>query len=96
LWVEVRAFNRSSRLGLSVSNVLAPDSDSMLAEEMLLARVGRVLKSPKHSRETMLEFKEDWAALLQDARTKSSVSAAHGGAPATSEPTATMSGGGDE
>jgi len=94
LWMEVPDSNGSSRLGLSVSNVLAADSDSRLADELLLARVGRVLKSPRHGRETMLEFQEDWA-LLQEARTTNSVSAARGGA-AASEPTATIAGGGNE
>jgi len=46
--------------------VLAAGSDSKLADELLLARVGRELKGPKHQRENMLEFKEDWA-LLQTA-----------------------------
>jgi len=95
LWMEVTDSNGSSRLGLSVSNILAPDSDSRLADELLLARVGRVLKSPKHGRETMLEFQEDWA-LLQDARAKSSVSAAGGGTSAPSQTTATISGNGNE
>lgn len=66
LWMEVPSANGSSRLGLSVSNVLAASSDSQLADELLLARVGDELKSPKHERENMLEFKEDWA-LLQTA-----------------------------
>ena len=54
------------RVGLTASNVLAPDSDSTLADDLLLARVQQVLKSPKHGRETMLELKEDWT-LLQSA-----------------------------
>ncbi len=29
----------------------------------MLARIGRVLKSPKHSRENMVEFKKDWDML---------------------------------
>jgi hypothetical protein len=41
---------------------------------VLLARVDAILKSPKHSRETMLEFKEDWA-LLQYARMRISSAA---------------------
>jgi len=63
LWMEFPSANGSSRLGLSVSNVLAAGSDSQLADELLLARVGGELKSPKHERENMLEFKEDWALL---------------------------------
>ena len=95
LWVEVPDANGSSRLGLSASNVLASDSDSRLADELLLARAGRVLKSPRHGRETMLEFQQDWA-LLQDARTTDSVSAARGGTPATNQTTATMSSNGNQ
>ena len=66
LWLELQAANGPVRLGLTASNVLAPDSDSKQADELLLARVGQVLKSPKHGRETMLEFKQDWT-LLQNA-----------------------------
>ena len=89
LWAEFPDSDGSPRLGLSASNVLAADSDSRLAGELLLARVERVLKSPKHSRESMLEFKNDWV-LLQDAGRKSSIFADRGGAPATREPTASM------
>jgi len=59
--------NGTSKVGLSRNNIFAPGSDPHLAFELLLARVDAVLKSPKHSRETMMEFKEDWA-LLQYAR----------------------------
>jgi len=67
LWLEVSGANGASRVGLSRNNIFAPGSDPHLAFELLLARVDAVLKSPKHSRETMLEFKEDWA-LLEYAR----------------------------
>jgi len=66
LWVDIPSANGLSTLGLSLSNVLAAGSNSTLADELLLARVGRELRSPKHGRENMLEFKEDWA-LLQTA-----------------------------
>jgi hypothetical protein len=95
LWAEVTDSNGSFRLGLSASNVLASDSDSRLADELLLARVGRVLKSPKHGRETMLEFQEDWA-LLQNARAKDSASAAAGGTPAVGQTPAILAGNGNE
>jgi hypothetical protein len=52
-----------------------------LAYELLLARSNRVLKSPKHSRETMPEFKQDWA-LLESSRTQSVVSVASTAMPA--------------
>jgi hypothetical protein len=64
LWLEIVNSNAASRVGLSRNNIFAPGSDPHLAFELLLARVDAVLKSPKHSRETMLEFKEDWALLV--------------------------------
>ncbi len=63
VWIDVPNANGTSHVGLSASNILSPDSDPILAYEILLERTDRVLKSPKHSRETMLEFKEDWAIL---------------------------------
>jgi hypothetical protein len=69
LWLTVKNSDGVVKVGLSVSNIFAPDSDPHLAFELLLARIAHALKSPKHSRETMLEFKEDWA-LLQYARLK--------------------------
>jgi hypothetical protein len=74
LWLEIANSNAASRVGLSRNNIFAPGSDPHLAFELLLARVDAVLKSPKHSRETMLEFKEDWA-LLEYARMRISSSA---------------------
>jgi len=69
LWMTVKNGGETSRVGLSRNNIFAPDSDPRLAFEQLLARIHHVLESPKHSRETMLEFKEDWA-LLQFARVR--------------------------
>ena len=63
VWIDIPTASGTSRVGLSASNILSPDSDPTLAYEILLERTARVLKSPKHSRETMLEFKEDWAIL---------------------------------
>jgi hypothetical protein len=68
LWLEFdEGAAGASKVGLSMNNIFAPDSDPRLAFELLLARVGFLLKSPKHGRETMLEFKQDWA-LLEYAR----------------------------
>ena len=92
LWVAVSDPEKTARLGLSLSNVLSADSDPLLADELLLERVGRILKSPKHGRETMLEFREDWA-LWQDARAQNSVSVAHGGTPTGSQTAALSSNG---
>jgi hypothetical protein len=63
LWMEVRSGSESSRVGLSLNNVLSSGSDPELAHQLVLARIGRVLKSPKHSRESMVEFKGDWNLL---------------------------------
>lgn len=81
LWLEIPGNGETFRVGLSTDNILAPGSDSQLAYELLLARSNRVLKSPKHSRETMPEFKQDWA-LLESSRTQSVVSVASTAMPA--------------
>jgi len=63
LWMEVSDGDELSRTGLSASNVLSSGSDTDLAYQLVLARVGHVLKSPKHSRESMVEFRKDWKLL---------------------------------
>jgi hypothetical protein len=75
LWLEIPENGETFRVGLSASNILAQGSDPQLAYELLLARAHSVLKSPKHSRETMLEFKQDWT-LVRSARLKNGVSSA--------------------
>lgn len=75
LWMEIPDRDATIKVGLSASNILASTSDPRMAYELLLARVQQVLKSPKHGRETMLEFRQDWA-LLQTARTLNSISIA--------------------
>jgi hypothetical protein len=67
LWMEFSEGDESSRIGLSANNVFSSGTDSELAYQLVLARVGQVLESPKHSRENMLEFKKDWS-LLQSVR----------------------------
>ncbi len=57
------------KVGISASNIFAAGSNERFADQILLARMDYELKSPKHSRETMLEFQYDWN-LLQNARTK--------------------------
>jgi hypothetical protein len=81
VWLDNAEDGNTRRLGASASNILSADSDPRLAYVLMLARAERVLKSSKHSRETMLEFKEDWK-LLQDARAKMPASFASSGAPA--------------
>ena len=59
-WVEISTHGKSARLGLSASNIVAPGSDFALSYEF---RASRILKSPTHARETLLEFQQDWADL---------------------------------
>ena len=75
LWMDVPVGERLLRVGLSASNVLASESDANLAYELILAHAQDVLKSPKHRRETMPEFKWDWA-VLQNARRRRTISVA--------------------
>jgi len=67
LWMEFADGDESSRIGLSANNVFSSGTDADLAYQLVLARVGHVLKSPKHSRESMVEFRKDWS-LLQSVR----------------------------
>lgn len=93
-WLEIPSANGVERVGLTASTVLAPGSGSKQANVLLLARVNQVLKSPKHGRETMLQFKQDWT-LLQSAM-------AAGSAPkpsdalATSKPATVAASGGNQ
>jgi hypothetical protein len=59
-WMHLTVEGQSTRLGISASNILAQNSDSALSYRLLLARASRILKSPAHGRETMLEFNQDW------------------------------------
>jgi len=85
LWMELSDEGDSSRLGLSASNIFSSSSDPELARQLVLARIERVLKSPKHSRETMLEFKSDWdllrSASLYSAEYRAMYSANTGASP---------------
>lgn len=63
VWMEFAAPDEKRRVGVSASNIFAPSSDALLGYEIFLARASRIVRSPKHSRETMLEFKGDWWAL---------------------------------
>ena len=73
LWLEIAQGGKPSRIGLSASNIFASGTDTQLAYALMLARANHYLKSPKHSREIMPEFKNDWA-LLQSARRNNSTS----------------------
>jgi hypothetical protein len=54
------------RVGLSASNIFARESDAQTAYQIILARMESELRSPKHSRETAIEFREDWLRLQQN------------------------------
>jgi hypothetical protein len=75
LWLDLSQGGKPSKIGLSASNIFASGSDSQWAYALTLARADHYLKSPKHSREIMPEFKSDWA-LLEAARVNSSISTA--------------------
>ena len=75
LWLDLSQGGKPSRLGLSASNIFAAGSDSQWAYALTLARADHYMKSPKHSRETMPEFKSDWS-LLEAARVNSATSTA--------------------
>jgi hypothetical protein len=65
VWMEIASPDGKRRAGVSASNVFASDSDALLGYEIFLARASRIVRSPKHSRESMLEFKNDWSALAE-------------------------------
>lgn len=91
LWLEISQGGNPSKLGLSASNLLASGTDSQWAYAITLARAGHYLESPKHSREVMPDFKNDWA-LTQAARVNSLAYTAGGGpAPSTTTRAAAIS-----
>ena len=95
LWMEIRESGREFKVGLSANNILAPASDSLGAYELLLVRTKRILKSPKHNRESMLEFRRDWAA-MQRASERSAVSVARNAIPGKAGRTMFLSDAGDD
>jgi hypothetical protein len=74
-WMQVTENGEPLRVGVSASNALAPDSNTSLAFKLLLARAGVVLKSAKHRRETMADFRQDWTRLQGAANSLSTTSA---------------------
>jgi hypothetical protein len=75
VWMEVVEDGEPLKVGVSANNALAHGSNPHLSYKFLLARTAGVLKSPKHSRETMLEFRQDWDS-LQHASSEISLDAA--------------------
>ncbi len=78
LWLELSDGDESSRIGLSANNIISSGTDSELAYQLVMARVEQVLKSPKHGRESMVEFKKDWT-LLESVRANRAGAVARGG-----------------
>ena len=95
LWMEIQESGRAFKVGLSANNILAPGSDSLGAYELLLVRTDRILKSAKHSRESMLEFRLDWV-MLQRASERSAVSVARNAIPGKAGRTMFLSDAGDD
>jgi hypothetical protein len=52
-------------VGLSRGNLLSPDSDPIMAYQIMLARVQAVLYGPASRREDALNFTEDWDLLME-------------------------------
>ena len=75
LWMVLPEQDPPARVGLSASNILAPDSDMQFAYQIILARMESELNSPKHSRETAAEFRQDWTR-VEDTRAKRQMFAA--------------------
>lgn len=67
VWLDIAQGGKSSRLGVSANNLFASGTDSQWAYALTLARANYFLNTPKHRRELMPEFKDDWS-LLQSAR----------------------------
>jgi hypothetical protein len=63
LWMNFRGEEPPLRIGISGSNIFADGSDPQFAYQIILVRMEDELKSPKHRRETMLDFKQDWTLL---------------------------------
>jgi hypothetical protein len=74
-WMQLTENGESSTVGVSASNVLVSPSAPELSRELLLARTSVFLKSPKHRRETMIEFHQDWGNLQRVSAGAATVSA---------------------
>jgi len=94
-WMEILENGRSIRVGLSADNVFRQGSDPQLAYELLLARAENVLKSPKHRRETMFEFEQDWTT-LQRVSEKNAVTVARNASTGKNRNDTPLSNGGDD
>jgi hypothetical protein len=79
VWMEIVQNGEPLKLGVSADNVLSHGSNGYLACEFLVAHSAQVLKSPKHRRETMQEFRGNWNNLQ---RVSTEIGTASNGSPA--------------
>jgi hypothetical protein len=94
LWMSLPNEETTEKVGLSANNIFASGSDSTFAYQIILARMEYELKSPKHSRETMMAFQHDWS-VMTDARMKERIYAESrwhlsGPSPVATTPTAAV------
>jgi hypothetical protein len=64
-WLAIEIDGSTRHVGISNRNLMAAESDPELAFQLMLGRVGYVLHAKNHLRETMEEFRKDWALLEQ-------------------------------
>lgn len=64
-WLTIEVGGLERRVGVGSGNVMAEESDPELAFQLMLGRVGYVLRAKNHLRETMEEFQKDWVLLEQ-------------------------------
>ncbi|HET6929719.1 MAG TPA: hypothetical protein VFI45_05315 [Candidatus Acidoferrum sp.] len=92
-WMQLSEHGESVSVGVSAGNVLAAQSDPQLSHQLLLARVSTFLKSPKHRREPMLEFRQDWDNLQRASAGALAASATNNTPSATARATPFPAGG---
>ena len=64
-WLMIKVNGVERSVGIGSGNVMSADSDPELAFQLMLGRVGYVLRAKNHMRETMEEFQQDWVLLEQ-------------------------------
>jgi hypothetical protein len=64
-WLTMEIDGSTRHVGISNRNLMEAESDPELAFQLMLGRVGYVLHAKNHLRETMEEFRKDWALLEQ-------------------------------
>lgn len=67
VWMKLDLGGKTTQVGLSADELLAPGSDRTIAYQLMLAHIAETLKGPPRQRETMPEFVEAWS-LMQRAR----------------------------